>query len=194
MNFEQQILELFRSKQAYLEGHFLLSSGLHSPNYMQCAKILQFPRIAEDLGRRLQQKLSPDVAAVDLVLSPALGGVIIGHEVARAWDVPFLFCEREEGKMKLRRFEIQPEQKIVVIEDVVTTGGSTKETIAVAEEKGAKIVGIGSIVDRSVKPLEFPAVYGSLLKLPLEQYQPDSCPLCAKNLPLVKPGSRQAKK
>jgi orotate phosphoribosyltransferase len=194
MNFEQQILELFRSKQAYLEGHFLLSSGLHSPNYMQCAKILQFPRIAEDLGRSLQERLSEKVSEVDLILSPALGGVIIGHEVARAWDVPFLFCEREDGQMKLRRFEIQPGQKVVVIEDVVTTGGSTKETIAVAREKGAQVVGVGSIVDRSVKPPEFPAPFRSLLKLPLEQYQAENCPLCAKNLPLVKPGSRQAKK
>jgi len=194
MNFEQQLLELLRSKQAYLEGHFLLSSGLHSPNYMQCAKILQFPRIAEDLGRRLHEKLLSDVPSADLVLSPALGGIIIGHEVARSWDVPFLFCEREDGKMKLRRFEIQPGQKVVVIEDVVTTGGSTKETIAVAEERGAKIVGIGSIVDRAARPPEFPAVFHSLLKLPLEHYQPESCPLCEQKLPLVKPGSRQVKK
>jgi orotate phosphoribosyltransferase len=194
MNFEQQILELFRSKQAYLEGHFLLSSGLHSPNYMQCARILQFPRIAEDLGTRLKDVLASDVPQVDIVLSPALGGVIIGHEVARAWDVPFLFCEREEGHMKLRRFEMQPGQRVVVIEDVVTTGGSTRETIAVAEEKGAQVVGIGSIVDRSVKPPQFPSVFHSLLKLPLEQYQADNCPFCAKNIPLVKPGSRQTKK
>jgi orotate phosphoribosyltransferase len=194
MNSETELLELLRSKNAYLEGHFLLSSGLHSPNYMQCAKILQFPRIAEDLGRRLHEKLGPNVPAVDVVLSPALGGIIIGHEVARSWDVPFLFCEREDGQMRLRRFEIQPGRKVVVIEDVVTTGGSTKETIAVAEARGARVVGIGSIVDRAARPPEFPAVFSSLLKLPLEHYQAENCPLCAKNVPLVKPGSRQANK
>jgi len=194
MSFEDELLDLLRTKQAYLEGHFLLSSGLHSPNYMQCAKILQFPRIAADLGRRIHEKLAGDVPALDLVLSPALGGIIIGHEVARSWDVPFLFCEREEGRMKLRRFEIRPGQRVVVIEDVVTTGGSTRETIAVAESYGAIIVGIGSIVDRGANPPHFPAVFHSLLKVPLEHYQVESCPLCEREIPLVKPGSRQAKK
>jgi orotate phosphoribosyltransferase len=193
MNYEDQLLDIFRKKEAYLEGHFLLSSGLHSQNYMQCARILQFPQIAADLGRRIHQKLRDAVPSVDLVLSPALGGVIIGHEVARSFNVPFIFCEREEKEFKLRRgFEIKPGQNVVVVEDVVTTGLSTKETIAVAEKEGAKIVGVGSIVDRSAKPIDFPAIYVSLLKLPLDQFRPEECPLCAKSVPLVKPGSRRA--
>ena len=191
MKYEDQLMNIFRQKDAYLEGHFLLSSGLHSPNYMQCARLLQYPEVASDLGVRIQEKLRTEVSAVDLVLSPALGGVIIGHEVARAWNVPFLFCERDQKEFKLRRgFQIQEGQNVVVIEDVVTTGGSTKETIAVAHAEGATITGIGSIVDRSIRPLEFPAAYVSLLKLPLEQYSPDTCPLCAAGIPVVKPGSR----
>jgi len=194
MSFEDELLNLLREKSAYLEGHFLLSSGLHSPNYMQCARILQFPQIASSLGQEIRKKLSSETGPVDVVLSPALGGLIIGHEVARSWDVPFLFCERENGQMRMRRFDMKPGQNVVVIEDVVTTGGSTKETIAVAESLGGKIVGIGSIVDRASKPPDFPAVFRSLLKLPLDNYQPESCPLCAKNIPLVKPGSRQSSK
>jgi orotate phosphoribosyltransferase len=193
MNYEDQLLDIFRKKEAYLEGHFLLSSGLHSQNYMQCAKILQFPEIASDLGRRIHEKLREAVPVVDLVLSPALGGVIIGHEVARSYNVPFIFCEREGKEFKLRRgFEITPGQHVVVVEDVVTTGLSTKETIAIAEKEGAKIVGIGSIVDRSAKPIDFPATYVSLLRLPLDQFRPEDCPLCAENIPLIKPGSRRA--
>jgi orotate phosphoribosyltransferase len=189
MKYEDQLMNIFRQKDAYLEGHFLLSSGLHSPNYMQCAKILQFPEIASDLGARIHQRLN--ISGVDLILSPALGGVIIGHEVAHAFHVPFLFCERDPKEFKLRRgFQIQPGQNVVVIEDVITTGGSTKETIAVAQTEGANIVGVGSIVDRSMQPLDFPAPYVSLLKLPLEQYRPDACPLCAEGIPVVKPGSR----
>lgn len=192
MNFEDQLLNIFREKEAYLEGHFLLSSGLHSPNYMQCAKILQHPEIATDLGLRIQQRLREHQVKPELVLSPALGGVIIGHEVARAFGVPFLFCEREDKQFQLRRgFQIHPGQSVVVIEDVVTTGGSTKETITLAEGEGAKIVGVGSIVDRSVKVLNFPAVYCSLLKLPLDQYRPEDCPLCRENIPIIKPGSRR---
>ena len=192
MNYEDQLLNIFRQKDAYLEGHFLLSSGLHSPNYMQCAKILQYPEIASDLGHRVQQKLSSEVEKVDLVLSPALGGIIIGHEVARAFGVPFLFCEREDKSFKLRRgFEIHPNQNVIVVEDVVTTGGSTKETIAVAQSAGAKIAGVGSIVDRSAGSLDFPAPYAALLKLPLDTFQPSQCPLCAQGIPVIKPGSRK---
>ncbi len=193
MKYEDQLLDIFRQKEAYLEGHFLLSSGLHSRNYMQCARILQFPSIAGDLGGRIHQKLRDDVSEVDLILSPALGGVIIGHEVARSFNIPFLFCEREGTEFKLRRgFKINPGQRVVVIEDVVTTGGSTHETIAVAEAEGAKVVAIGSIVDRSVNALNFPAVYASLLKLPMDQFRFDACPLCVANIPLVKPGSRRS--
>ncbi len=192
MNYSEQLLALFREKEAYLEGHFLLSSGLHSPNYMQCAKILQYPAIASELGHRLAESLRSGIDGVDLVLSPALGGIIIGHEVARGFNVPFLFCEREEKEFKLRRgFEIRSGQRVVVVEDVVTTGGSTRETIAVAKGLSASIAGVASIVDRSTRPLEFPGVYCSLLKLPLDQFRPEDCPLCRQQIPLVKPGSRK---
>ena len=187
MDYAERLMLLFREKGAYLEGHFQLSSGLHSPNYMQCAKLLQYPSIAGELGERLASHFKE----ADLVLSPALGGIIIGHEVARALNVPFLFCEREDNEFRLRRgFQIEPGRRVVVVEDVVTTGLSTKETVAVAEREGARMIGIGSIVDRSVGPLPFAAPFFSLLKLPLAQYRPESCPLCRQNLPLVKPGSR----
>ena len=185
---ESQLLQLFREKHAFLEGHFLLSSGLHSPNYMQCALILQYPDIAAQLGASLAEKVSHP----DLVLSPAMGGIIIGHEVARALHVRFLFCERENGNFRLRRgFEIAPGETVLVVEDVVTTGKSTRETIAVAEQAGAKVTGVGSIVDRSVEPPAFPGSFQSLLKLPLTVYEASYCPLCRENVPIVKPGSRK---
>ncbi len=182
-----ELLALFREKGAYLEGHFLLSSGLHSSNYMQCARILQFSSIAETLGHQIADGFQ----APDLVLSPAVGGIIIGHEVARALGVPFLFCEREEKVFRLRRgFEIQKGQRVIVIEDVVTTGGSTRETIAVAHQTGAVLAGTGSIVDRSLDTLDFGVPFHSLLKLPLAHYKPDDCPLCRQRIPVMKPGSR----
>jgi orotate phosphoribosyltransferase len=184
------LLQLFREKGAYLEGHFLLSSGLHSPNYMQCAKVLQYPDIAGMLGTDLAQTF--EMASVDVVLSPALGGIIIGHEVARALGVRFIFCEREGKEFQLRRgFEIRSDEKVIVVEDVVTTGLSTRETIAVAQREGAEITGVGSIVDRSVQAVDFPAPFQTLLKLPLATHKAEECPLCAENLPLVKPGSRK---
>lgn len=181
---------LFREKEAYLEGHFILSSGLHSSNYMQCAKLLQYPAIASELGQRLAEKLPSNA---DLVLSPALGGIIIGHEVARAVNVPFVFVERQEKEFLLRRgFQIDPGRKVIVIEDVVTTGLSTRETMAVAEKMKASVIGVGCIVDRSLQAPDFSAPFQSLLKLPLAQFQPDDCPLCKEKVPLVKPGSRKA--
>jgi len=183
-----ELLNLFREKGAYLEGHFVLSSGLHSSNYMQCARILQFPSIAETLGHQIADGLPTP----DFVLSPALGGIIIGHEVARAYGVPFLFCEREDKVFRLRRgFEIQQGQHVVVIEDVMTTGGSTRETIAVAQQASAVLAGTGCIVDRSLSPLDFGVPFHSLLKLPLAQYKPDDCVLCRQGIPVIKPGSRK---
>jgi orotate phosphoribosyltransferase len=121
-----------------------------------------------------------------------MGGIIIGHEVARALNVRFLFCERENGIFRLRRgFEIAPDEKVVVVEDVVTTGKSTRETIGVAEQAGARVIGVGSIVDRSLEPPEFPGTFHSLLRLPLTVYEASDCPLCSQNIPVVKPGSRK---
>lgn len=185
---ESRVLQLFRENGAFLEGHFQLSSGLHSPNYMQSAKILQYPLLAGELGADLAKKFS----GIDVVLSPALGGIIIGHEVARALNVRFIFCEREDNIFRLRRgFEIRPDENVLVIEDVVTTGRSTKETIAVAEEAGGIIAGVGCIVNRSNQDPEFPGKFQYLLKLPLTNYQPSECRLCQQQIPLVKPGSRK---
>jgi orotate phosphoribosyltransferase len=186
---DSRILKLFKDNGAYLEGHFQLSSGLHSPNYMQSAKVLQHPPLAAEMGTALAAKLRE---IPDLVLSPALGGIIIGHEVARALGVRFLFCEREENVFRLRRgFEIHAVEKVVVIEDVVTTGRSTKETIAVAEEAGGRIIGVGCIVNRSNEDPKFPGSFEYLLRLPLTNHNPSDCPLCKQNIPLVKPGSRK---
>jgi orotate phosphoribosyltransferase len=188
MDYADHLMHLFREKGAYLEGHFVLSSGLHSPNYMQCARVLQFPSIAGELGQRLATHFTD----VDLVLSPAMGGIIIGHEVARALNVPFIFCERVEKQFQLRRgFQIEPGRRVVVVEDVVTTGLSTGETIAVAEQAGAKVVGVAAIVDRSTAPLPFSVPFHSLVRLPLATHKPEACPLCAQNIPVVKPGSRK---
>jgi len=188
MEYADRLMQLFREKGAYLEGHFLLSSGLHSPNYMQCAKILMYPAIAQELGETLANHFSD----VDLVLSPALGGVIIGHEVARALNVPFIFVERQDKQFELRRgFQIERGQRVLVVEDVVTTGLSTRETVAVADRNDAKVAGVGAVVDRSLSPLNFPASFHALLKLPLATYQPESCPLCAEGIPVIKPGSRK---
>jgi orotate phosphoribosyltransferase len=184
------VLDLFRRSGALLEGHFRLTSGLHSSGYLQCALVLQHPAYAEALGRALASSLPG--AAATVVLSPALGGLIIGHEVARALNVRAIFAERQDGALTLRRgFTLSPEDRVVVVEDVVTTGGSTRETMEVARDAGAQVVAAGSIIDRSGgggSRLEVP--YHALATLHVPTYQPENCDLCAKGLPVVKPGSR----
>jgi orotate phosphoribosyltransferase len=181
-------LDLFRESGALLEGHFKLSSGLHSTGYLQCALVLQDPSRAERLGRALGEQLKAHGATV--VLSPALGGLIIGHEVARALGVRAIFAERVDKALTLRRgFSLSPSDRVVVIEDVVTTGLSTRETIDVAKAAGATVVAAGSIIDRSgAQDLGVP--YHALATLVLPTYQPDACPLCAAGSPVTKPGSR----
>jgi orotate phosphoribosyltransferase len=182
------LLDLFRRSGALLEGHFRLTSGLHSPGYLQCALVLQHPADAEMLGRALAEKmrhLRPTV-----VLSPALGGIVIGQEVGRALGVRAIFAERQDGDLTLRRgFTVSENDRVLVIEDVLTTGGSTRETMRVATASGAQVVGAGSIVDRS-GGVELPVPFFSLLSIELPTYEPDKCPLCAQGLPVVKPGSR----
>lgn len=176
-----------------MSGHFLLTSGLHSPNYLQCALVLRDPPRAERLGKALANLLEEiSGARPDLVISPALGGVIIGHEVARALGVPFLFTERDaERVMTLRRgFMLQPGQKVYVVEDVITTGGSTREVIELAQLAGAQILAAGSIVDRSGGSAEVGAPRVALWQLSVESYPPEVCPLCDRGIPVVKPGSR----
>ena len=186
------IEELLKETGALLEGHFLLSSGLHSSGYVQCALLLENPRVARRIGRRLAEKLAS--FGPESVLAPALGGLLIGYEVAAALDVPFRFTERVGEGMALRRgFALDPGERVVLLEDVVTTGRSSLEAMSVARDQGARIVGAGSILDRTggVNPFDVP--FESLLALQLETYAVDSCPLCEAGEPIVKPGSRPSK-
>jgi len=186
---DADVLATFRRSGALLEGHFKLSSGLHSPGYLQCARVLMFPRDAEALGAALGAKVRSLGATV--VLSPAMGGIVIGQEVGRALDVPALFAERVDGTLALRRgFALGPDDRVLVVEDVVTTGGSTRETIDVARAAGATVVGACSIVDRSGGQPGLDVPFHNLLPMALPTYQPEACPLCAQGLPVVKPGSR----
>jgi orotate phosphoribosyltransferase len=183
------VLDLFRDSGALLEGHFRLSSGLHSSGYLQSALVLQHPAHAETLGTALAGLVAPYEPTA--VLSPALGGIVIGHEVARALGVRAVFAERQEGALTLRRgFALGPEDRLVVIEDVVTTGGSTRETIDVAKAHGAAIVAAGSIIDRSGGQSALGVPYHALVTLSLPVWQDAECPLCRQGVPAVKPGSR----
>ncbi len=177
---------------AHRQGHFRLSSGLHSGDYLQCALYLADPVRAEHAGRLLAAALREEGVAPDLVVSPALGGVIIGHEVARALGTPFLFTERQEGAMTLRRgFGLAPGQRVVVVEDVVTTGGSTREVMTVLEAAGAEVLAVGSMVNRSGRPNPFEdRPYRALLTVKFATWTPEECPLCQEGKPLEKPGSR----
>ena len=186
------LLDTYRRSGALLEGHFRLTSGLHSSGYLQCALVLQHPEQAEALGRAIGERvrtLGPTV-----VLSPALGGVVIGHEVARALGVRAIFAERQDGRLALRRgFTLASTDRVLVVEDVMTTGGSTRETIEVARAAGGEVVGTAAIVDRSPSgSLDFDVPLVTLLRIDLPTYEPDTCPLCAQGLPVVKPGSRPA--
>ena len=183
------VLDVFRRLGALHEGHFRLTSGLHSPGYLQCALVLQYPREAEGLGAALAERAS--ALRADVVLSPALGGIVIGQEVGRALGVRAIFAERQEGSLSLRRgFSLLPSDRVLVVEDVVTTGGSTRETIEVARAAGATVVGAASIIDRSGSQQGLDVPYHALAVVALPTYQPESCPLCAAGQPVVKPGSR----
>jgi orotate phosphoribosyltransferase len=183
------VLDRFRQAGALLEGHFRLTSGLHSPGYMQCALVLQHPADAEACGADIADRVRSLGATV--VLSPALGGIVIGQEVARALGVRAIFAERQDGKLTLRRgFSLARGDRVLVVEDVVTTGKSTRETIDVAREAGALVVGAASIIDRSGGQQSLDVPYHALAEVALPTYQPESCPMCAAGQPVVKPGSR----
>jgi orotate phosphoribosyltransferase len=183
------VLDRFRQVGALLEGHFRLTSGLHSPGYLQCALVLQHPREAEAFGAEIAARvrdLSPQI-----VLSPALGGIVIGQEVGRALGVRAIFAERQDGRLMLRRgFALEPGERVLVVEDVVTTGMSTRETIEVARAAGATVVGAAAIIDRGGGQQNLDVPFQALATVSLPTYQPDSCPLCAAGQPVVKPGSR----
>jgi orotate phosphoribosyltransferase len=184
-----ELLDLFRRSGALLEGHFRLSSGLHSPGYLQCALVLSHPQHAETLGRAIAEQANDLRATV--VLSPALGGVVIGHEVGRALGVRAMFAERQDGELTLRRgFMLSETDRILVVEDVLTTGGSTRETMQVATAAGGRVVGAAAIVDRSAGAAKFDVPFAALLQVDLPTFEPDRCPLCAQGMPVTKPGSR----
>jgi orotate phosphoribosyltransferase len=191
---ESGVLNLFERTSAYLHGHFRLTSGLHSSEYLQCALVLQHPVHAEFLGRDLARKVLALLPGgqVDVVASPAVGGLIIGHEVARALGARFLFTERgTDGRMILRRgFSVQPGESVVVIEDVVTTGGSTREVVELLKAAGARVPAAGSIIDRSGGSAEVGAPRTALATLQVTAWLPEDCPLCQQGSPVVKPGSR----
>jgi orotate phosphoribosyltransferase len=190
------VLDLFHQTGAYLRGHFRLTSGLHSPEYLQCALVLQHPAHAERLGRGLAAAFARFLGsqpAPALVASPALGGIIIGHEVARALGARFVFTERDpSGKMVLRRgFAVEAGERAVVVEDVVTTGGSTREVVEALQAGGAEVLAAASIIDRSGGQAQVGVPRLALVTLSVVTYPPDNCPLCQQGLPVVKPGSRK---
>ena len=186
---EAEVLTIFRRSGALLEGHFRLSSGLHSPGYLQCALVLQHPSEAEALGAALGSLVRS--LGVQTVLSPALGGIVIGQEVGRALGVRAIFAERQDGRLVLRRgFTLAAGERVLVVEDVVTTGGSTRETIDVARGRGAEIVAAAAIVDRSGGNPGLPVPFHALAAVALPTYDPGACPLCQAGSPAIKPGSR----
>lgn len=190
----EELREALEACSALRHGHFLLSSGLHSGAYVQCALFLQRPDRARSAGAAIARRLEEAGVTIDSVLSPALGGVVIGHEVAAALDVPFRFAEREGAALALRRgFGLRPGERVAVVEDVVTTGKSTRETADLARGQGANVVAIGSIIDRSGGEHDFEVPYAALLTLDLPTWSAAECPLCRDGaLPAVKPGSRPA--
>lgn len=191
MNAEQ-VIDQFRATGALLEGHFQLSSGLHSTIYLQCALVLQFPLRAEAFGRAIAEKFQGQ--GIQLVASPAIGGIVIGHEVARALGARFVWTERENGEMTLRRgFTIAPGEKTLIVEDVITTGGSTRETIEAVRRAGADVVGAASIIDRSGGSADVSVPLTSLASLRVLSVAAAACDACKLGEPVVKPGSRTKK-
>ncbi len=185
-----QILEQFKQSDALLDGHFILSSGLHSPNYLQCALALQYPADAAQFARAIAGKLAAE--QFDTVASPAIGGLIIGYETAKALNVRFIWTERQDGVMTLRRgFSVKKDERILVVEDVITTGGSTRECIEALESRGAKVAAAASIIDRSNGAADVGVTRIALATLEVPSYTPEDCPMCHRGIEAVKPGSRK---
>jgi len=184
-----KIIKIFKKSGALLNGHFRLTSGLHSPSYFQCALVLQYPEYCQLLAGRIARHFQPE--KVDVVISPAIGGIVVGQEVGRQLNVRTIFAERKGSLMRLRRgFCLKEEERVLVCEDVITTGGSVREVINLVREQGAKVAGVGFIVDRSNEQIDFGANQFAVVRLEAETYIPDNCPLCKKGIPLDKPGSR----
>jgi orotate phosphoribosyltransferase len=191
---DDEILDEVRAAEALLEGHFILSSGLHSPRYLQCGRVLMDPARAERLAQALAAKLPAELRdAIDVVVSPAMGGIVIGHEMGRALGLPALFVERPQGTFELRRgFRLDPGQNVLLVEDVVTTGLSSREAIAAIEQAGGKVIGAASLVDRSGGAASFGVPFTSLIRLDVPTYAADALPADLAAIPAVKPGSRAA--
>lgn len=189
---QEEVLKLFEETNALLTGHFELRSGLHSNQFFQCALLLQHPRIAGRLCEALVEKMKAELAdlQVDTVIAPAMGGITIGHDVARALGVRFIFVEKEDNQLKLRRFKINPGERFVIAEDVVTRGGRVQETIDIVKDNGGEVAAIGILVDRSGGKAEFEAPLVSLLSIEPITYDPANCPLCEQGIELVHPGSK----
>jgi orotate phosphoribosyltransferase len=186
---KEQILDIFRETKALLEGHFQLTSGLHSAQYFQCARVLQFPKYLHLLSGEIARHF--EYSEVEVVISPAIGGIVVGTEVGRMLGVRTIFAERKDGKMELRRgFELHPGERVLVVEDVVTTGGSTKEVIDLVNNAKGTLVGAGCIVDRSNGKVEFHTKQFAVLPMEVITHQPQECPLCKSGSTAVKPGSR----
>ena len=191
---EMEIMELFRKAGAYQQGHFRLSSGLHSGAYLQCALVLQNPMIAERLCNALAKKFIADTP--DVIIGPAMGGIVLAYELARALNARAIFTERnEEGKMVLRRgFKVVPSNRILIAEDVLTTGKSVKEVISLLKEDGLAPKAVAALVDRSTTLMDFSGIKcESLIKLSIPTFTEDACPLCQEGMPIIKPGSRKIK-
>ncbi|HWQ89583.1 MAG TPA: orotate phosphoribosyltransferase [Desulfitobacteriaceae bacterium] len=183
------VMDIFKQSGALLQGHFRLTSGKHSAQYMQCAQVLQYPHLAAQLGAELAKIWQGQ--GIETVIGPAMGGIIVAHEVAKALGVRSLFTERENGKMSLRRgFSLSAGEKVLVVEDVITTGGSVREVLDVVRQLGADPVGVGVLVDRSGGKEGFGVPLTSLLQLNIEAFEPDECRLCQESIPCIKPGSR----
>ncbi len=188
---QDQALDIFRITDGLMEGHFLLTSGLHSPQYFQCAKVLQYPNYTEVLCEEIVNHFAK--TDIDVVIAPALGGIVVAQEVGRQLGRRTIFAERANGKMTLRRgFQLMPGEKVLVVEDVVTTGGSVKEVMDIVEEYDCEIVGLGLIVDRSGGRAKFDVDVFSIVQMDVVTYDPETCPFCIEGVPLVKPGSRKS--
>jgi len=189
---DEEILQEFRAADALLEGHFILSSGLHSSRYLQCARLLMDPRRAERVAAALAEKLSVDTRRnADVIVSPAMGGVVIGHEMGRALGKPAMFVERPEGRFELRRgFKLEPGQRVLMVEDVVTTGLSSREAIAAIEEAGGQVIAAASLVDRTSGAVDLGVPYTALIQIDVPAYQAGDLPPELAAMPAVKPGSR----
>ena len=186
---KNEILQIFEKTNAILKGHFKLSSGLHSAEYLQCARVLEHPGYAAKLCAELAKKFEKEKP--NIVIAPALGGILVSYEVARSLGAKSIFAERASGKMTLRRgFELSKKDKVLVVEDVITTGLSTQEVINVVKSYGSELIGVGCLIDRSRKKVNFAPRFESLTEIDIPTFKPEDCPLCKDEIPAIKPGSR----